>query len=172
MEASVFVPSSRMVENTEDYNELPDAYQRRGTYWNLVSKLLGVPQRYDGIDTDYVDPAILRMRQWEALRQPPRVTVADLVSEAGTHVADAIRETLKKIKPTTKTEAAATWLREVLSKGPLRQTDVVERGIAAGFSNKVLKDAKKRAKVVSSRNGRSNWLWRLSVNVVDDKGTA
>jgi hypothetical protein len=47
MKASIFIPSSALIENADqDFNELSNGYQRaRSPYWRMMGGLLGLPPK-------------------------------------------------------------------------------------------------------------------------------
>jgi hypothetical protein len=155
---------------------LPTGRQRRGsTFWRLVSPLLNISEErgayHDGkretlpVDIhDGVSAEIATIRRWEAARQPPVVTVGELVSEAGTAVATALSDVGKavaKVAKVTKTQRAVEWLAQVLRDGPVPQKEIEAKAVKDAIGTKPLKLAKAKLKVQSTRKGRAAWAWVL-----------
>lgn len=65
----------------------------------------------------------------------------------------------------SKVEQAMDFLREPLADGPLDTTEIIEAGAAAGFSERTLREAKKRCGVKSGQSGglagTGSWQWWL-----------
>jgi hypothetical protein len=56
MKASIFVPSSALIENADhDFNEFPDGHQRRGNpFWQFMGSMLGLPPPTGGTISNHV----------------------------------------------------------------------------------------------------------------------
>jgi hypothetical protein len=160
MEIGIFIPSGSQFDN-----EVPAPHHRKNSvFWSFLQPVLGLPAEHLPWDNDGVSPNMARIREYEARRAeannavPPQVTLGDLASEAVTHVVEAVRG---KVKKPTKLSLAVTWLSSELQQGPQPQTELEEKGLKAGYNLKMLKAAKKKLKVESTRKGRSSWAWRL-----------
>jgi hypothetical protein len=83
---------------------------------------------------------------------PPRVTLADLASEAVTHVKEAIKE----LKPR---DRAKHWLMSFLANGPMLAEYVKEKAKAEGISGRTLRRAFESGNFGHAKNadGRSVW---------------
>jgi hypothetical protein len=157
MEASIFLPSS-LIENSQadEFNQLPDASQRRGNpFWAFMRSTLGLPEERFPYDAQGVSPAIATIRAWEAAQRPPVVTVVDLVQEAATHVADAVKEGVKKIKPRDKAKA---WLGVTL-RGEILAETVKQMAKEAGISGRTLRRAFEQGNFMHRKNADGVSVW-------------
>jgi len=91
-------------------------------------------------------------------RRDARVAELNAPPQPVTPEADAVPEVVKQ---PTKTAQAKAWLADLLQHGPVPATTIESAGLKAGFNLKMLKDVKKRLRVVSVRKGANNWRWRL-----------
>jgi hypothetical protein len=112
-----------------------------------------------------VHPHILAIRAYQrmvdAANAPPQEVPE---GEAG--------EVVPTVKPPTKTAQAKAWLADMLQHGPVPATVIQEAGLKAGFNLKMLKEAKKRLRVVSARKGRKHFVWQLPRAKPTDDGQA
>jgi hypothetical protein len=112
-----------------------------------------------------VSPEILAIRRHQAeidrLNAPSTpATPEKAVGEAQT------------VKPPTKTARAKAWLADMLRDGPVPATTIEKAGLKAGFNLKMLKEAKKRLRVVSARKGRNHFVWQLPARAAPKDGQA
>jgi hypothetical protein len=154
MDIGVFIPSGSQFDN-----QIPDGQQRKGSvFWSFLQPVLDLPQEHEPWHNEGVSPNIARIRAYEARRleannaTPPRVTLADLASEAVTHVVDAVKR--------TKTQLAIKWLQDVLKDGPVPQKEIESRAVKDSITAKPLKHAKAKLRVESVRKGQV-WRWQL-----------
>jgi hypothetical protein len=85
---------------------------------------------------------------------------------------DAVRAELRKLRPVLEVKGvsqvlsrkevnqAARWIEERLKDGPVPSARFMAEALAIGFTERTLKDAKKRAKATSKRDG-DGWVWTL-----------
>lgn len=67
-------------------------------------------------------------------------------------------------KPSATDEATA-WLREILSAGPMKASDVKQQALEAGISEKVLRRAQQRLGIKPRKEGfDGGWRWSLPAN--------
>ncbi len=66
-----------------------------------------------------------------------------------------------------KLDQCAQWLCELLARGPVPQTEILEAAAAAGFSYRTLRRAKDQLKIQSKRKANGHWLWRSSPGKFD-----
>jgi hypothetical protein len=132
------------------------------TYWELVDGMLaGKPS--PPIRPEPVPSWLARMRaniaHFAALFAPAE-PAAGVVGEPEPIPA------LAKTKPLNTRHGAAEWLSTLLATGPLPQTVVEEKAIAAGISRRTLKRGKLVARVSSFRL-KQKWFWQLGAPVKD-----
>lgn len=61
--------------------------------------------------------------------------------------------------------AAAEWLREILEDGPMPAKEIQSVGRKAGFSYKVLRNAREKVGIKSKKAGYTEgWEWELSID--------
>jgi hypothetical protein len=137
---------------------LPPVHDRRGTWWALVSPLLGANSRFSGDDVDHVAPAIRQIRQWEALRGPPRPTIGDLAGDVAEHAATALSDAQKAVAKTK--EGAAQWLRNVLANGAKLEREIAELAKGVGIADRTLRRGKALAGIKPKKQ-RGGWWWQL-----------
>jgi hypothetical protein len=166
MEICIFTPSRPYVENDNNFdNQIPDANRRRGNpFWGFVGNMLGLePDRYpppNELDWQ-LDAVARRDERMRALNLPP--TRGEVVAGIVGDVVEAVKQVVRKL---TKKQQAIAWLRQVTEQGPVPQTELVRAGSELGLSLKVLKSAKQKAGVISTRKGFPYWVWRRSVEKV------
>jgi hypothetical protein len=161
MELGIFTPS----RPADDFNGVPEARERRGLYWLLVSPLLGLPDatastpsRFLGLDANrygidwQIDAVARRDEKMRALNLPPT---------KGEVVAGIVGDVVAVVKRVTKTAAAVEWLAQVLRDGPRPQREIEEMARKEKIGTKPLKVAKKKLKVESVRKGANFFSWRL-----------
>jgi hypothetical protein len=135
---------------------------RKGNAMVFVKGSYSVPPD----DTEFpVDPIIIKIRRYQVeidrLNAPPvPATPEKAVGEAPT------------VKPPTKTARAKAWLADMLRDGPVPATTIEEAGLKAGFNLKMLKEAKKRLRIVSARKGRNHFVWQLPARAMPKEGQA
>jgi hypothetical protein len=110
-----------------------------------------------------VSPVILEIRRYQAAidaanAPPSPVAEGEVVVVAG--------------KPATKTALAKAFLADMLQHGPVPATVIEAAGRECGFNLKMLKDVKKRMRIVSARKGRNHFVWQLPMAKVADDGQA
>jgi hypothetical protein len=158
MEIGIFIPSGSQFDN-----EIPAPHQRKGSvFWSFLQPVVGLQPEHEPWHNEGVSREIAEIRAYEARRVeannslPPQVTLADLASEAVTHLVDAVKA---KVRKPTELQRAKTWLQDTLSGGPMLATAVEKLAIKAGISKRTLRRAAKSAKVQSRRKGRGPWVW-------------
>jgi hypothetical protein len=136
-----------------------------GLFWNLMSDLPGnKPQHYEP-----VDPQLARMRA--SVEHYAKLNAVARGEAPATGIVEKVIEAVRAVvRPPAKLSLAVEWLAEVLQHGPVPQVDVETRGRDAGFTLKMLKEAKGKLKAISSRKGRNYWVWQLPVAVVPKEG--
>jgi len=154
------------LENRDDFNELPSRrdMQKAPTFWNLMSGLLfgSEPTHYEA-----TDPGLERMRRmqagYDALNEAARgeAPKPSAVREIADELVDHVKSAVAKVRAPTKLSLAVTWLAGVLQHGPVPQVDVESRGRDAGYTPKMLKQAKAKLRAASARKGRNHWVWLL-----------
>jgi hypothetical protein len=166
MQISVFTPSRPCVENDNNFdNQIPDAARRRGNpFWGFVGNMLGLEPEQFPASTGSLDwqlDAVARRDQRIVELNKPPSPAAAILQELGDHVAEAVKQTLLKVKKPTAISRATEWLKGALKDGPLpeRQFQVIAQ--EAGIKPRTLKRAKEKARAVSERKGRDYWVWRL-----------
>jgi len=161
---------ARGLSNGPDRNEIPEPRQRLGNpFWEWTGRMLGLPgERFEPVNNDGVSPAIQTIRAYEERRLGP--TLGELAHEVAVHAVEAAKEVAGKVVKVTKISQAKAWLADMLQHGPVAMTVIQEAGLKAGFNLKMLKDAKKRLRIVSARKGRNHFVWQLPAAKAPDAG--
>ncbi len=116
----------------------------------LLAKM-NIAARQSGLAFRIVDGKL----EWE--KEPVDITADDLLAQES--------EPAPRAK---ELERAKSFLRDLLARGPVAATDVLERGKQAGLSQRTLKRAKDDLGVDSKKSGDVNdrrWFWRLPSSV-------
>jgi hypothetical protein len=114
-------------------------------------------------EDDGANEAIRQIRAYEQRRLPPAPTVGEPASEVVEHVREAVRETVRKVKKQIAMARAVEFLKSALMDGPQPQRVIEAMPRDENISERTLKRAKKKARVVSERKGRDYWVWRLGI---------
>jgi nucleotidyltransferase/DNA polymerase involved in DNA repair len=119
---------------------------------------LGLPaEKYSPVHTYGVSPEIATIRAYEARRAAANMTVADLAQDVVEHVKEAVRQTVKKVKPI---EKAMAWLADQLALEPASAVDIERRAKGAKINARTLRRARERLGVKARRRG-GGWWWTL-----------
>lgn len=114
-------------------------------------------------EDDGANEAIRQIRPYEQRRLLPAPTVGELASEVVEHVGEAVRETVPKVKKQIAMARAVEFLKSAVMDGPQPQRVIEAMPRDENISERTLKRAKKKARVVSERKGRDYWVWRLGI---------
>jgi putative DNA primase/helicase len=146
--AMAFVGVARAVWLFCQDNNAPDEFQMLSVKQNIGKHAAGLKYK---IDTKNVDI------EGEAVSQP----CVGWIGETEKSANDVL---VFNTGRSTELDKAAEWLKNILSSGTMRATEVEEGAVEAGFSERTLKRAKHEVGVRSEKRA-DGWYWELEQRV-------